>query len=499
MAGGLRKKFPGVIALDDVSVDFAAGSVTAVLGENGAGKSTLMSILAGLQRPDAGTVTIHGRPVRSFTPHALLHDHRVALVPQEIALCRDRTVAENVLLGREPGRFPARQQMVTETRRLLELIEADIDPRQLTGRLTVAELQQVIIARALARECRILILDEPTATLTGAEASRLFTLLGQLREAGTTVIYVSHRIPEIFQICERIHVLRDGRAVADFRIADVDPPAVIAAMVGRDVSDRPAIDARPSGAAMLTVAGLTGARFSDVSFSVAAGEVLGVAGLPDSGRSELVAALFGVTRATGVIRLAGQPLTLRSPKDAIGAGIGYVPAERRSQGLFPAMSVADNLTILDLDSVTRFGIVRRRALRRMAAERLEQYDVRGQSRGRIGGLSGGNQQKVILARWMARQPRLLLLDDPTRGIDVRAKSRIHQYVADAAASGVAVVMSSSDLPELLRTCHRLVVMARGRIAGIVEAASASEQSVMALATAATDQRSGDHPLGRATQ
>lgn len=482
VASGLSKHFPGVTALDGVSLGFPAGRVTAVVGENGAGKSTLMTILAGLQRPDAGTVTVGNHLVSSFTPHALLVEHGVALVPQEIALCRERTVAENVLLGREPGVLPSRRTMVEETRKLLASIEATINPRRRAGSLGVAEQQIVLIVRALARQCRILILDEPTAALTQDEVDRLFRLLRRLREGGTTIIYVSHRMPEVFALSDGIHVLRDGAHVASYVTEAVDPGTVVRSTVGRELGERVASSPRPLGDVALKVAGLTGKSFLHADLVVRRGEIVGLAGLPDSGRGELVAALFGATPSSGDVVLDGRKLRLRAPADAINAGIGYVPAERRSQGIFPAMNVSTNLALLDLPKATHFGIVNKRALARIAESRLQQFDIRGGASAKITQLSGGNQQKVILARWLARNPSLLLLDEPTRGVDVGAKAEIYARLAEAAAAGSAILMSSSDLPELLRTCDRIVVMAQGEVVGESPAASATEDQIMALAT-----------------
>ncbi len=469
-------------ALDDVSVAFEAGHVTAVMGENGAGKSTLMSIVAGLQAPDAGTVVVEGVQVRTFSPSTLLDRHGVALVPQEIALCRDRSVAENVLLGREPGRLPSRRAMAARTRELLRQVGTTIDPALRAGALPVAEQQLVLVARALARDCRTLILDEPTASLTPGESERLFGLLERLCSAGTAVIYVTHRIPEVFTLSDRIHVLRDGRLVASFATAEVDPAGIVLAMVGRKLDERVATRA-PIEGTVLRVSGLSGRGFHGVDLTVRAGEILGVAGLPDSGRTELVASLFGATSSTsGSVELDGARVRLRSPGDGIRAGIGYVPAERRAQGLFPDLDVASNLLVLDLAETGRFGLVRRGKVLRLAAERARQIDVRAGTRERMSKLSGGNQQKVVLGRWLHKRLRLLLLDEPTRGVDVGAKFEIHARIEELAAAGSAVVLSSSDLPELLRVCDRIAVMAAGEVVGTLDAATATEERVMALAT-----------------
>lgn len=479
---GLSKRFGGVQALDDVTLDFPQARITAVLGENGAGKSTLMTIMAGVQAPDAGSVTVGDQIVSTYSPSRMLQEYRIALVPQEIALCADRTVAENVLLGREPGLLPSRRRMLEQTRTLLRQIDTPIDPRRDAGELSVAEQQLVLIARALARECRVLILDEPTTSLTPHEASRLFSLLRRLRDGGTTVVYVSHRLPEVIELSDLAHVLRDGRHVASFASDELSTERLISAMVGRQLAAAPVLGHRELGPTLLEVAELRSTAFSDVSFTMAAGEIVGVAGLPDSGSSELVAALFGAIPAAGDIRLGGRQLHVRHPRDAMRAGIGYVPAERRSQALFPDLSVAVNSTVLDLDSVGRFGLINHRRLRRLGAQRLVEYDVRGRAAGAVTGLSGGNQQKVILARWLAREPRLLLLDDPTRGVDVGAKAEIHERLAHAARDGAGVLVASSDLPELLRVCDRILVLSQGRLTGSIDARATTEAEVMALAT-----------------
>ena len=487
VASGLGKRFPGVVALDDVSIGFPAGRITAVVGENGAGKSTLMTIMAGLQRPDSGTLVVEDEQVTSFTPHNMLTLHGVALVPQEIALCPDRSVAENVMLGREPGLFPSRRRMTASTAALLAQIDTDIDPYRRAGLLSVAEQQLVLIVRAVARNVRTLILDEPTTSLTPLEVSRLSTLLRRLRDGGTTVIYVSHRLPEIFDLTDHVHVLRDGHHVASYDSSEVTPDQLVSAMVGRQLAQPMRRERVPGGPPMLEVSRLSGATFTDVSFTVAGGEIVGVAGLPDSGNGDLVASLFGATRSRGEVRIAGADVDVTSPRRAIRAGIGYVPAERRTQALFPDLTVAANATMLDVADASRLGFVSRRELRRLAATRLTEYDVRGGADGRITGLSGGNQQKAILSRWLPRRPRVLLLDDPTRGVDVGAKAEIHDRLAAAARSGAAVLMASSDLPELLRVCDRIVVMARGRVAGVVDGGSATEEHVMALATSIDSQ------------
>jgi ribose transport system ATP-binding protein len=371
--------------------------------------------------------------------------------------------------------------MITETRGILEEIGTPIDAGRRAGSLPVAEQQLVLVARALARRCRTLILDEPTASLTPEESERLFSLIRRLRDDGATIIYVTHRLPEVFTLSQRIYVLRDGRLTGSFATDEVDPETVVLAMVGRELSER--MSSRvPSAKTILRVEGLTGKGFSNASLSVNEGEIVGLAGLPDSGRGELVSALFGAQRSDGTVELEGRPVRLRSPRDAIRAGIGYVPAERRTQGLFPDLSVAANLAVLNLSETGRFGLVSKGRMTRLAKQQAQQLDVRAPTSERASKLSGGNQQKVVLGRWLHRRPRLLLLDEPTRGVDVGAKLEIHTQLGELARDGSAVVLSSSDLPELLRTCDRIVVMSQGRIVGAVDSESATEERVMAMAT-----------------
>ncbi|MBB2910735.1 ribose transport system ATP-binding protein [Streptosporangium becharense] len=484
---GAGKSFGANRALDDVTLHAYAGELSAVMGENGAGKSTLMKILAGLQPPDQGRVVIHGEQVRRFEPAELLTRHRVALVPQELALCRERTVAENVLLGTEPGRgpFPSRALLERRTAELLAELDLDLDPRTPVGRLDLATQQLVVIARSLARRCRVLILDEPTAMLTPAESERLFTLLGRLRGSGVALLYVSHRIPEVFALADRIHVLRDGRITASWRTTETTPDEVVGAMVGRELAEEERGRwADPAAPVLARMDGLTGRGFAGVSAEVRRGEVLGVAGLPDSGRTELLRGVFGADPLTGgSLRIEGKAVTFRSPAEAIRAGVAYVPAERRQQGILPTMSVADNIGVLQLGRASRFGLLSRRRLAGDAAERARRLRVKHASGVQgIGELSGGNQQKAVIARWLSIDPRLLLLDEPTRGIDVGAKAEIYDLLGGLAADGVAIVMSSSDLPELLRVCDRIAVMREGRLAGVLSREEATEEKIMAIAT-----------------
>ncbi|MFI9638769.1 sugar ABC transporter ATP-binding protein [Micromonospora sp. NPDC051925] len=489
---GLSKHFGVVRALQDVTLSVPTGSLTAVMGENGAGKSTLMKILAGLDSPTTGSVQVDGDEVRRFDPATLLSRHRVALVPQELALAQDRTVAENIMLGVEPGSrpFPHRRRMDEQAAALLDRLGVRVDPRRTVRQLDAASQQLVVIARSLARQARLVILDEPTSILSPAESEQLFGVIRALQADGVTMLYVSHRMPEVFALSQHIHVLRDGRHVGHWPTAQVSPDEVVAAMVGRELAAEFARHdtAPPAGAATprLRMRGISGKGFTGVDLEVAPGEVIGVAGLPDSGRIELLRGIFGADPISGgELSLDGAGFAARSPRDAIAAQVAYLPGERRQQGILPTMSVADNVNILTLGRRQRLGLLRRGALRRDADNRVGQLRVKTSTTTQgITQLSGGNQQKALLARWLSIEPRLMLLDEPTRGVDVGAKAEIYRLFRDLADAGVAIVVSSSDLPELLTVSDRIAVMAAGRLVGVLDAADATEEKVMALATGA---------------
>ncbi|MFT4280867.1 sugar ABC transporter ATP-binding protein [Microbacterium sp.] len=486
---GISRSFGPVTALDDVSFDITAGEVTALLGENGAGKSTLLKILAGLQPPSGGSISVFGEEISSYDPNTVLTRHSVAIVPQELSLLPDRTVAENILVGIEPGSrlFPAKRRMNERAGQLLAELGLDIDPQASVRGLDLAVQQLVVVARAVARECRVLILDEPTAMLTPAEADRLFALMDRLKANGTTMVYVSHRMPEVFALCDRLEILRDGRHVASFRRDAVTPEAAVAAMVGRELghfAGRTAPAEIAEAAPALQLESLSGRRHHDVSLEVRPGEILGIAGLPDSGRVELLANIFGASPASGGrVLIDGVAYDGRSPIASVGRRLGFLPGERRAQGILTTMSVGDNIGVLTTSAFARLGLIRRRRLNENAISLARRMRVKTASIDQpITNLSGGNQQKALLARWLAVDPRVLLLDEPTRGVDVGAKVEIYEEMFQLASRGVAIVCSSSDLPELLSVTDRIVVMCQGRIAGVLPTASATEESIMALAT-----------------
>jgi ABC-type sugar transport system ATPase subunit len=482
---GITKRFPGVVALHDVSFEVASGTCHAICGENGAGKSTLGKILAGIERPDAGMIWLDGRAVSFTSPRDALAAG-VAMVHQELAFCENLTVAENLCLGKLPARhtFVSRRAMRARARELLATIGATIDPDRCVETLTVAEQQLVQIAAAVGSGARFMIFDEPTSSLSEAEAARLYELIGRLTASGVTILYVSHRMPEIFRLCDIVTVLRDGRHVSTQPIATLDEDRLVQLMIGRRIEQYyPAHVETTAGEEVLRVEGLGCAgRFRDVSFVLRAGEVLGVAGLVGAGRTELAEALFGITPATaGTVLVGGRPTRIRSPQDAMALGIGLVPEDRKRQGLVLSMMARENTTLPTLDELARAGWVRRATER---ARVLELFDrVRAHPSlldAGAAGLSGGNQQKLVLAKWLGARSRILILDEPTRGVDVGAKAEMHARIDELAARGTAILLISSELPELLNLSTRILVLRGGRLVGEVRREEASQETILRL-------------------
>ena len=482
---GLGKSFPGVRALDNVSLQVAPGEVHALLGENGAGKSTLGKIVAGVYAADAGTVLLDGTPLHGLD-EAAASGLGIGIVHQEGSLVPQLSVAENVFAGRQPTRWLNQvnwREMHRRTRLLMDELGLPIDPRTRVSQLSPAQMQVLEIAKALSRDLKLLILDEPTAALTLTETERLFAVVRRLAASGVAVIYVSHRLAEIFRISQRVTVLKDGRLTGTRDTARTSEDELIRLMVGRDVLIGRAPGA-PLGEVVLQAENLAAPRVRRASLTVRRGEIVCLAGLIGSGRSELCEAIFGARPISGgALRVKGRPYRPRGPWDAMAAGIGMVPEDRKESGLFLAMDVAANIGAAVLDRASRAGVVRAERLDALASRFVAELRIATPSlRQKVGNLSGGNQQKVLLAKWLALEPDLLIVDEPTRGVDVGARAEIYRLLRDLAQKGLALLVVSSDLPEVLALADRIVVMADGQTVGELPAASADEESVLRLAT-----------------
>ncbi|MEV0272333.1 sugar ABC transporter ATP-binding protein [Hamadaea sp. NPDC050747] len=484
---GIAKRFGPVQALTGVSLDFPAGCVTALLGENGAGKSTLVRVIDGQHVPDDGRILLDGVPVRLRSPG----DARragIRVIPQEPDIVPHVSVAENVYLGslpRHAGRLVDRARLRRRVRDDLASIGFAhlIDPSALGRDLTPAQRQLVEILRALTTDARVLAFDEPTSSLSEHETEALFALIRRLAADGRSIIYVSHRLAEIFRIADRVAVLRDGALVGVQGVEQLDEAAVVRMMVGRDLGAMFAREHVFTEQTVLAAEHVSTDAVTDVSLRVRAGEVVALAGLVGAGRSELCRALAGdLPIHSGTVSVDGRPVVLRRPADAVRAGIAYAPEERKAQALLLRRSVRDNVTLAVLRRLSRLRFVRRSAEQALAAGYVHRLRVRTPSLDQeVGKLSGGNQQKVVLARWLARRPRVLLLDEPTRGVDVGAKAEIYRLIAELAEDGMAVVVVSSELPEVLGLADRIVVLQRGRVTGELDRSDATEESILALA------------------
>ncbi len=482
----VTKTFPGVRALEIVSLEVMPGEVHALLGENGAGKSTLGKIVAGVYAPDAGTVSLDGAELHGID-EAAAAQRGIGIVHQEGSLVPQLSVAENVFAGHAPTRLLGRidrREMNRRTRALMDELGLSIDPGVRVGQLSPAQAQVVEIAKALSRDLRLLILDEPTAALTLTETDRLFAVIERLCAGGVSVVYISHRLAEIFRISGRVTVLKDGRLTGTRDTARTSEDELIRLMVGRDVHLGRSTSAAAPGDAVLEVKALSAPRVTHADLVVRRGEIVCLAGLIGSGRSELCETIFGARPITGGrIRFAEQPYRPAGPWDAVAAGIGMVPEDRKQGGLFLSMDVAENIGAVVLDKVSPRGVVSGARLRQLARTYVEALRIATPSLGQaLGNLSGGNQQKVLLAKWLALQPALLIVDEPTRGVDVGARADIYRILRGLAAEGMALLVVSSDLPEVLALADRIVVMADGRTVGELDGAGATEEAVLRLAT-----------------
>ena len=484
---GIAKHFGGVQALRGVDFRLFPGEVHALVGENGAGKSTLVKILAGIHRPDAGGVKVGGEVVELRSPiqaQAL----GIAVVQQEPMLFPDLDVAENVFMGRHPrdrfGRVDWKR-MHREVNQLLASLDVSLSSHTPLQGLSVAEQQLVEIAKALSMQARVLVLDEPTAALSAHEVEELFAIVKQLRERGVAILFVSHRLEEVFKIADRLTVFRDGAHIITAPVSEMTTEEIIKHMVGRELSNLFPKSEAEIGEVVLEVRHLTRAGvFADVSFQLRRGEILGLAGLVGAGRTEVARVLFGIDRAeSGEIWLKGKKVRIRSPQHAMDNGIAYVPEDRHQQGLVMNFSIAANVTLPILQQVSRLGLIYPRREQKIAAEYSRQLRVRSTGVEQlVNTLSGGNQQKVVLSKWLATNPSVLILDEPTRGIDVGAKAEVHRIISDLAGSGLAIILISSELPEVLAMADQVIVLHEGRVTGAFARSEATQERVMFAAT-----------------
>jgi rhamnose transport system ATP-binding protein len=484
---GVAKSYGAVAALRDVTIDLAAGETHALVGENGAGKSTLVKLIAGIERPDDGQVLVDGEPRHLRGAHDAA-EAGIAVIYQEPTLFPDLSVAENIFVGRQPLtplRFVDRADMYARAADLFATLGVRIDPRRPAKGLSIADQQMVEIAKALSVRARILVMDEPTAALSGAEVRRLLDVVESLRTSGAAILFISHRFDEVFALSQRITVLRDGRHISTDPTADLTVDQVVARMVGREISTLYPKTEATVGDPVLEVTGLSArGRFHDVSFTVRSGEIVGLAGLVGAGRSEVARAVFGVDRYdTGEVRVGGVRLPRHRPAAALTAGLALVPEDRRQQGLIMSMSVERNITLPTRGRLARFGVLLGGRERRTARDWIDRIRIKAnRSAAAVGTLSGGNQQKVVLAKWLATAPKVLIVDEPTRGIDVGTKAEVHRMLSDLAGRGLAILMVSSELPELLGMSDRVLVMHEGRLVADIPRADATEEAVVQAAT-----------------
>ena len=488
---GAAKAFGPVVALADGTIEIRLGEIHALVGENGAGKSTLVKVLAGFYHPDAGNFRVDGRPV-AFRTVADSKSAGISVIYQEPTLFPDLTVAENIFVGRQPKNnlgLINRATMRKQARDLFSQLGVRIDPDRVAEGLSIADQQIIEIAKAISLEAKVLIMDEPTAALSGVEVERLFQVARGLRDAGAGILFISHRFDEVFTICDRITVLRDGRYINTHATANVTVEQIVREMVGRDIAQLFPKEVAAIGDTVLRVnaLGRTGV-FADIGFEVRAGEVVALAGLVGAGRTEVARAIFGIDRYDrGSVEFLGTRLKPHDPQAAIDAGMGFVPEDRRKQGLVMDLSVTRNAALTLRNKLARFGIINAAAERRAATEWTKRLQVKtGSQDYKVSTLSGGNQQKVVLAKWLATGPKFLILDEPTRGIDIGTKSEVHRLISDLAGRGIAILMISSELPEVLGMADRVLVMHEGRISAELSRADATPESVMHAATASLE-------------
>lgn len=492
---GITKRFPGVVALQDVSFEIRSGELHAIVGENGAGKSTLMKILSGVEQPTEGQIFLRGKSVH-FGGTRDAEAAGVSIIHQELNLVEELTTADNIFLGREKTIariFLNDRAMQREAGELFTQLDCPISPDDRVGELRVGDQQLVEIAKALSLHTEILIMDEPTSALTEGEVERLFRVIARLRERGVTILYISHKMDEVFQLSDRITVLRDGQLVGTFGREETNPREIAHQMVGREIEEVELDQDRKTGRQLLKVQNLSlpwpgharGWRLKDISFSLQSGEVLGIAGLMGAGRTELLESLFGITEfpPEGKILVEGQAVRFDHPADAMQAGLALVTEDRKRFGLFRHLSVGGNISLCTLEEALRGGLISQRREQSLAMESIKLLQIKTPgTQVPIGSLSGGNQQKCIIARWLRTDPKILLLDDPTRGVDVGAKAELYKIIDTLCQRGLGIIVTSSELPELLAICDRILVLCEGRITGEFGRSEFSEQAIMVAAT-----------------
>jgi ABC-type sugar transport system ATPase subunit len=481
----ITKRFPGVLALDRVSFGIERGECHALMGENGAGKSTLGKILAGVYTADSGEIRLDGKLILPANP-GIARKLGIAMVHQELAFCPNLSVAENLCLGDLPGRsgFVSRGRMRENARMMLDQIEARIDPGVPISELGTGEEQMVQIAAALGMEAQVIVMDEPTSSLSARESEHLFALLGKLKRRGVTIVYVSHRMEEIFRLCDRVSILRDGRHIATELVAETSRDRVVHQMIGRELTlTQPKHSRTRPGPEALRVENLSSAgKFRDINFTLHRGEILGLAGLVGAGRSEVAEAIFGLdSRVEGRIFINGRETRVTSVEQALAIGIGLVPEDRKRQGLVLSMNCRENASLAALDQLLRIGFIRRNAERVLAREYSEKLRVKAPGLDApISGLSGGNQQKIAMAKWLARRCRILIVDEPTRGVDVGVKAEIHQLLDQLACEGTAILLISSELPEIINLSSRIIVLREGAQMGELPRDDFSQELLMRM-------------------
>ncbi|UCC52271.1 MAG: sugar ABC transporter ATP-binding protein [Anaerolineaceae bacterium] len=492
----ISKSFPGVQALENVTFDVQPGEIHALVGENGAGKSTLMKALTGAQPAEEGQITWQGQQVEINTPSDA-QNLGISMIHQELSLLPYRTVGQNIYLGREPKwHIPGAidwNTLYAQSDALLQRLNLDVDSRSEVQFLSIAQQQMVEVAKALSLDATLIAMDEPTSSLTERETEVLFDVMRALKDQGVAIIFISHRLEEVFEISDRVTVLRDGRHIATEPTADLTHNQVVTLMVGRELEDMYHYSKTEQRDEILEAQNLSdGKDLKDASLALHGGEILGIAGLIGAGRTALAETLFGIRHNTeGRVLLAGENVRIRSPKQAIKQGMGFVPEDRKLQGLFLNMAVRENVTMSSMDLVTNLGFVNFTKAKSIADEFVEKLDIRTPSvTQNVRNLSGGNQQKVIIARWLTLKPRVLMLDEPTRGVDVGAKAEIHALMRDLARQGVAVLMISSDLPEVLGVSDRILVMHEGRVTGEFDRDEATQDIIMHAATGGNQNARG---------